>query len=135
MGEYAVVWWRFVVGDDGDGSFAVVLARLDPARLEDDWVRTGFKPLGEERAAVPGHHRPIPPADQMQLLPLSQQIPGSGKIEIGSRDLLQPQHPLIKLATRLHILHMQRDVIQFREFHAPKIRLCTCNDSIGHATS
>ena len=38
-----------------DGSVTTLEELLDPARLRDDWVRTGFKPYGADRAAVPGH--------------------------------------------------------------------------------
>ncbi len=38
-----------------DGSITTLEELLDPARLRDDWVRTGFKPYGVGRAAVPGH--------------------------------------------------------------------------------
>lgn len=38
-----------------DGSITTLEELLDPARLRGDWVRTGFRPYGEARAAVPGH--------------------------------------------------------------------------------
>lgn len=38
-----------------DGSITTLEELLDPARLRDDWIRSGFKPYGVERAAVPGH--------------------------------------------------------------------------------
>lgn len=47
------LWYRTPLMHDG--SLTTLEELLDPARLRSDWVRTGFKPYGAERAAVPGH--------------------------------------------------------------------------------
>lgn len=47
------LWYRTPLFHDG--SITTLEELLDPARLRDDWLRTGFKPYGVDRAAVPGH--------------------------------------------------------------------------------
>jgi len=47
------VWYRGPFGHDG--SVATLEDWFDPRRLRDDYVPTGFRGLGVERRAVPGH--------------------------------------------------------------------------------
>ena len=68
-------------------------------------------------APIAGYHLFGAVADEMQFLIRSQPKPGTRKRECWPGNLLKLQRAAVKLTAPLHVGNVERDMIQFLDFH------------------